>query len=101
MKLPASAQPDEDLEEIAPDIAREVVVAERAGLRLGIIILAPLAVLALVLATIFVGPQVIGLGALAFFAMMIFMGLPVWLAATEDEIEDGQEKIGVEIRSIR
>ncbi len=92
--------PDHDLEEISPDIAREVVAAERAGFRMGVFIVAPLVVMAIVLAAIFVGPKVIGLGALAFFAIMIFMGGPVWLAAMEEEIDDDQEKIGVETHRI-
>ena len=31
---------------------------------------------------------------------MIFMGGPVWLAAMEEEIDDDQEKIGVETHRI-
>jgi len=89
------------VEEIAPDVTPEVVAAERAGFRMGVIIAAPLAALAVVLAAIFVGWKVIGLGALAFFAIMLFMGAPVWLAAIEEEIDDDQEKIGVEIHRIR
>lgn len=92
--------PDHDLEEISPDIAVEVVAAERAGFRMGVFIVAPLVVLAVVLAAVFVGWKVIGLGALAFFAIMIFMGGPVWLAAMEEEIDDDQEKIGVEMHRI-
>lgn len=91
---------EHDLEEISPDVAREVVAAERAGFRMGVFIVAPLVVLAIVLAAVFVGPKIIGLGALAFFAIMIFMGGPVWLAAMEEEIDDGQEKIGVETHRI-
>ncbi len=52
-----------DVEEIAPDLDREVVAAERAGFRMGVIIVAPLAALAVLLAAIFVGWQIIGLGA--------------------------------------
>ena len=89
-----------DVEEIAPDLDREVVAAERAGFRMGVIIVAPLAALAVLLAAIFVGWQIIGLGALAFFAIMILMGAPVWLAAMEEEIDDEEEKIGVEIHRI-
>jgi len=91
---------DHDLEEISPDVAVEVVAAERAGFRMGVFIVAPLVVMAIVLAAIFVGPKVIGLGALAFFAIMIFMGGPVWLAAMEEEIDDDQEKLGVETHRI-
>jgi hypothetical protein len=101
----SAAQIDDDapgpnVEEIAPDLAREVVAAERAGFRMGVIIVAPLAALAVVLAAIFVGWKIIGLGALFFFAIMIFMGAPVWLAAMEEEIDDEEEKIGVEIHRI-
>ena len=92
---------EEDLEEIAPDVSREIVAAERAGFRLGVIIVAPLAALAVLLAAVFVGWKVIGLGALAMFAFMILFGAPVWLAAMEDEIEEAEEKIGVETHSIR
>ncbi len=92
--------PEHDLEEISPDVAEEVVAAERAGFRMGVFIVAPLVVLAVVLAAVFVGWNVIGLGALAFFAIMIFMGGPVWLAAMEEEIDDDQEKIGVETHRI-
>ncbi len=91
---------ERDVEEIAPDLDREVVAAERAGFRMGVIIVAPLAALAVLLAAIFVGWQIIGLGALAFFAIMILMGAPVWLAAMEEEIDDEEEKIGVEIHRI-
>ncbi len=87
--------------EVSPDISRELVVAERAGVRTGLIILAPLAVLALVLAAVFVGWRIVGLGALAFFAIMVFMGAPVWLAAVEDEIDEEEERIGTDVRSIR
>ncbi len=59
-----------------------------------------LVVIAVIMAAVFVGPKVIGLGALAFFAIMIFMGGPVWLAAMEEEIDDEEEKIGVEIHRI-
>lgn len=94
-------EPEEDQLEIAPEISKEVVVAERAGFRIGLAIGAPLAALALLLAAVFVGWRVIGLGALAFFAIMLFMGAPIWLAAVEEEIDDAEEKIGVETRSIR
>ncbi len=89
-----------DLEEISPDIAQEVVAAERAGFRMGVFIVAPIVFVAVVLAAVFVGWKIIGLGALAFFAIMIFMGGPVWLAAMEEEIDDDQEKIGVETHRI-
>ena len=85
-----------DLEEISPDLAEEVVAAERAGFRMGVFIVAPLVVVSVILAAVFVGPKSIALGALAFFAIMIFMGGPVWLAAMEEEIDDEEEKIGVE-----
>ncbi len=98
--LDQDVDPEHDLQEISPDIAREVIAAERAGFRMGVFIVAPLVVLAVVLAAVFVGWQVIGLGALAFFALMIFMGGPVWLAAMEEEIDDEGEKIGVEAQRI-
>ncbi len=97
----APAQDEPDTEEIAPDIAREIVAAERAGFRLGVIIVAPIAALAVVLAAIFVGWKLIGLGALAIFALMILFGAPVWLAAVEDDIEEAAERTGVETHSIR
>ncbi len=98
--LDGDVDPEHDLEEISPDVAVELVAAERAGFRMGVFIVAPLVVLAVVLAAVFVGWQVIGLGALAFFAIMISMGGPVWLAAMEEEIDDDQEKIGVETHRI-
>lgn len=96
-----TVDPEDDLEEIAPEVAQEIVVAERAGFRMGLVIAAPLAGLALVLAAVFVGWKALGLGALAFFAMLIFMGAPIWLAAIEDTIDADEEKIGVDTRSIR
>ncbi len=89
-----------DIEEIAPDVAREIVAAERAGFKMGVIIVAPLAALAVLLAAVFVGWKVIGLGALAFFGLMIFMGAPVWVAALEEQIDDEEERIGVETHRI-
>ena len=89
-----------DIEEIAPDVAREVVAAERAGFKMGVIIVAPLAALALLLAAVFVGWKVIGLGALAFFGLMLLMGAPVWVAAMEEQIDDEEERIGVETHRI-
>ena len=91
----------EDQEEIAPDVPQEVIVAERASLRTGLIIVTPLGAMAVVLAAVFLGWKAIGLGALFFFAIMIFMGAPIWLAAVEDEIDEEEEKIGAETRSIR
>ncbi len=85
-----------DIDEIAPDVAREIVAAERAGFKMGVIIVAPLAALAVLLAAVFVGWKVIGLGALAFFGLMILMGAPVWVAALEEQIDDEEERIGVE-----
>lgn len=89
-----------DIEEIAPDVAREIVAAERAGFKMGIIIVAPLAALAVLMAAVFVGWKVIGLGALAVFGLMIFMGAPVWIAALEEQIDDEEERIGVETHRI-
>ena len=59
---PDDAALGRDVEEIAPDLAREVVAAERAGFRMGVIIVAPLAAIALVLAAVLVGWKVLGLG---------------------------------------
>ena len=87
--------------EIEPDVPEVVVVAERAGFRVGLAIVAPLAALALLLAAVLVGWKVVGLGALAFFAIMLFMGAPVWLAAVEDEIDEAEERIGNRSDSIR
>lgn len=85
--------PDEpEVVEVAADPPAESVVAERAQFRLALAVAAPLAALAFVLAAVFLGLQVAGLGALAFFALMIFMGAPVWLAAVEDEVEDAEER---------
>ena len=84
-----------DIEEIAPDVAREIVAAERAGFKTGIMIVAPLAALAVLLAAVFVGWKAIGLGALAFFGLMLLMGAPVWVAALEEQIDDEEERIGV------
>ncbi len=89
-----------DIEEIAPDVTREIVVAERAGFKMAVIIVAPLAVLAVLMAAVFVGWKVIGLGALAFFGLMILMGAPVWVAAVEEQIDDEEERIGVETNRI-
>ncbi len=97
----AHAESEEDDLDVTPEISQEVVVAERAGLRTGLLILAPLAVLAVVLAAVLVGWRVVGLGALAFFAIMVFMGAPVWLAAVEDEIDEEEERIGIDMHSIR
>ncbi len=83
--------------EIEPDLPPAVVAAERAGLKLGLAIAAPLAGLAVLLAAIFFidDPAIILLGAIAIFAAMILMGLPVWLAAVEDEIEEAEERDGI------
>ncbi len=84
-----------------PDPPQTVIQAERAGFRTGLAIGVPLAALALLLAAVFVGWQLIGLGSLLFFVIMLFMGAPIWLAAVEDEIDEAEEKIGEDMRSIR
>ena len=93
---PPAEDPEPEGMEVEPDLSPLVITIERTGLRVVLTICIPLAVAALVLATIFVGWDVVGLGALAIFAAMIFMGAPVWLAAVEDEIEEAQERVGIE-----
>ena len=92
---------DPDEVEIAPDVDREIVIAERAGLKTVLIIAVPLVILAVVMAAVIFGWKAIGLGALFLFAVMAFMGAPVWLAAVEDDIDDEEERVGIERHSIR
>ena len=78
--------------EVSPDLPADSIVAERAEWRLGLAVAAPLAALAVLLAGFLVGWRIAGLGALAFFGMMLLMGAPVWLAAVEDQIEEAEER---------
>ena len=81
-----------EVHEVAADPPAESVVAERAEFRLAVAVAAPLVAGAVLLAGFLVGWRVAGLGALAFFVMMLLMGAPVWLAAVEDEIEEAEER---------
>jgi hypothetical protein len=83
---------DPEVVEVAADPPADSIVAERAEWRLGLPVAAALAALALLLAGFLVGWKVAGLGALAFFGMMVLMGAPVWLAAVEDEVEEAEER---------
>jgi hypothetical protein len=83
---------DPEVFEVAQDPPADSIVAERAEWRLGLIVAAALAVPAVLLAGFLVGWGIAGPGALAFFALMLLMGAPVWLAAAEDEIEEAEER---------
>jgi hypothetical protein len=86
------APDDPEVFEVAADPPADSIVAERAEWRLGIAVVVPLVILAVLLGGYFVGWRVVGVGALAFFALMLLMGAPVWLAAVEDEIEEAEER---------
>src|SRR5262245_55999498 len=75
---------DAEVHEVAPDLPVDSIVAERAEWRLALAVAAPLILGALLLGGFLLDWRVAGLGALAFFALMVLMGAPVWLAAVED-----------------
>ena len=83
---------DAEVMEVAQDPPADSIVAEGAEWRLGLAVAAPLAALAVLLGGFLVGWRIAGLGALAFFGLMLLMGAPVWLAAVEDEIEEAEER---------
>ncbi|MCA8960767.1 MAG: hypothetical protein KDC38_09650 [Planctomycetes bacterium] len=74
---------------------------ETTGLTTGLKIAGVLAVAALVLAASLFEWRVVGLMAVGIFLYMVFVGLPLWLAAVFVSEEDEHEKLTGESRGIR
>ncbi len=70
------------------------------GTRAALLIVGGLAACALLVAAVALQWRIVGIGALLVFAWMVLLGLPVWLAAVEDDVADEHRQlVGGEPRS--
>lgn len=79
-----------------PAKARKDAINEaegRVGLKTMITIGAALFAVAIVLASAVFDWRVIGVGALAFFLLLVFFGLPVWVAVIQEEVGAEHENL--------
>jgi len=81
---------------------RKVLAAEeRVGAKMVLTLAIGLAAIALVVASAFLAWRLVGIGALIVFAWMALLGLPVWAAAVEEEVDEERERLTGEERAIR
>jgi hypothetical protein len=77
-----------------------LIAEEKAGLKMASGIFGSLAIIAIILASIFLGWRLVAIGGLVIFCYMALLGAPYWLAAIEEDVEQTREDLTGEYRSI-
>lgn len=79
-----------------PQDSREETIAEKrstVSVKVILTVGAALGAVAIVLAASFLAQPLLGLGALVFLMLLIFFGLPVWVAAVQEEADVEQRRL--------